>query len=159
MVTNAVYFKGKWQYPFPWFGTSTQNFTALSKDSPTKTKHVQVQMMGQTFSAANEKNVSLSQVPGKYTAVRLPYKGSEGLAAVFVLPDESYSSIGDFAGSVTGATVLDPVAWGPLPAEKLSLKMPKFKIEARLGLTQVSNSCQSHCLQQSTNLIPSLGEG
>jgi serine protease inhibitor len=35
VVTNAVYFKGKWQYPFPPYKTGTENFTALSKDSMT----------------------------------------------------------------------------------------------------------------------------
>lgn len=140
VVTNAVYFKGKWQYPFEPYKTSTESFHALSKDSPTKTNKVQVLMMEQTFSS--RQNVSLAQVPGKYTAVRLPYEGSGGFAAVFVLPDQSYKSIGEAAGSITGAMVLDPKAWAPL-SQDLELSLPRFKVEARLPLTQVSDSWQS----------------
>jgi hypothetical protein len=104
---------------------------------PTKPKQVQVQMMEQTLTTAQ--NVSLAQVPGKYTVVRLPYQDSESFAAVFVLPDESYGSIGEAAGSITGAMVLDPKSWAPL-SEDLKLSLPRFKVEARLPLTEVSNS-------------------
>lgn len=112
-------------------------FSALTLDSPTTPQQIQVPMMFKVFE--NQKNVSISQVPGKYTAVRLPYQDSAGLAAVFVLPNETYSSIGEAAGHITGGIVLDPETWSPL-SQELWLSLPKFKVETQLPLKQVGSN-------------------
>lgn len=83
-------------------------------------------------------NVSFSAVPSKYQAVRLPYLDSTGLAAVFVLPGPSFSSIADAASAISGESVLDPGAWGPL-TDSLDVYLPRFKAEAQLKLTEVSS--------------------
>jgi hypothetical protein len=98
----------------------------------------------------DQQNVSLSQVPGQYTAVRLPYQDSAGLAAVFVLPNETYSSIGEAAGNITGAMVLDPETWSPL-SQELWLSLPKFKVETQLPLKQVGSSSRFQIPNQIQN--------
>lgn len=54
-----------------------------------------------------------SEVPGKYDAMRLPYKNSSSLAAVLVLPDESYASVVDGARDITRQMVITPMCGGP----------------------------------------------
>lgn len=82
--------------------------------------------------------VALAAAPGKYRAVRLPYKGSSGLAAVFVLPDaEAYESVMDAAREITAAMVLDPKAWQEV-LEPMAVSLPRFKVEVKqLGLKEV----------------------
>lgn len=92
--------------------------------------------MQQTFSPSNA-NVSLSKISGKYQALRLPYQESTGLAAMFVLPDESYSSIADAVREITGQMVLEPSSWAPL-GDRLDVSLPRFKVEAKLDLKEVS---------------------
>lgn len=80
--------------------------------------------------------VALSEVPVQYRAVRLPCKNSPGLAAVFVLPDESYASVADAAGNITGRMVLNEAAWVPIE-DTLKLSLPRFEVEGTLDLRPV----------------------
>lgn len=88
--------------------------------------------------------VALAAAPGKYRAVRLPYKGSSGLAAVFVLPDaEAYESIMDAAREITAAAVLDPKAWQDV-SEPMAVSLPRFKVEVKqLGLKEVRGQVEN----------------
>jgi len=153
VLTNALYFKGIWEYPFEKRRTRAQAFAAVTKDSTAKgcasnfrtscTEEVQVPMMTRTFEPKEMRgtqSVALLTVPGQYRAVRLPYKGSAGMAAIFVLPDpEAYESIMDAARHVTGAAVLDPKAWLDIE-ESLSVSVPRFKVEVKqLGLKEILN--------------------
>lgn len=99
-------------------------------------------MMTRTFEPKEMRgtqSVALLTVSGQYRAVRLPYKGSAGMAAIFVLPDpEAYESIMDAARDITGAAVLDPKPWQDLD-EAFSVSVPRFKVEVKqLGLKEVS---------------------
>jgi hypothetical protein len=104
---------------------------------------VQVDMMSRTFKARDMQATSTirySEVEGQYRAVRLPYKGSAGLAAVFVLPDSSrYKSVFDAATAITGAAVLDRKNWATLfDLSTLSVSVPRFKVSVnQLSMTKV----------------------
>lgn len=74
--------------------------------------------------------------------MRLPYKSSPGLAAVFVLPDESYASAADAARDITGQMIIDETAWkqlsGSIPENCLEVFLPKVELRAEVGLKEVS---------------------
>lgn len=82
--------------------------------------------------------VAYAESPGKYQAISLPYKGSAGLAAVFVLPStDAYASVADAAKQISAQMVLDPKGWAPL-SEPLALSLPRFKAEVKqLSLKEV----------------------
>jgi hypothetical protein len=77
-----------------------------------------------------------SEVPAKYRAVRLPYKNSSSLAAVFVLPDECYASVAEAAWDTTAQMVMRASAWAPL-RQRLILRLPRFKVQANMSLKEV----------------------
>lgn len=94
----------------------------------------QVQMMTRLFNPRELQGtqpVSLSTVPGKYEAIRLPYKGSPGLAAVFVLPSrDTFPTVADAAKQIGAQMALDDKAWVPL-SEPLVLSLPRFRAEVK----------------------------
>lgn len=103
---------------------------------------VQVDMMSRTFRSKDmqaTQTVRYSEVAGKFRAVRLPYKGSSGLAAVFVLPDKKYKSVFDAVGDITASAVFDRNSWVKLyDVGSLSVSVPRFKVAVnQLSLTQV----------------------
>lgn len=108
---------------------------------------VQVDMMSRTFKARDMQGTSTiryAEVAGQYRAVHLPYKGSAGLAAVFVLPDSNkYKSVFDAATTITGAAVLDRKNWATLfDLSTLSVSVPRFKVSvSQLSMTKVSRAC------------------
>jgi hypothetical protein len=102
---------------------------------------VKAQMMTRIFNPNELRGtakVAYAESPGKYQAVWLPYKGSAGLAAVFVLPStDAFPSVADAAKQISGQMVLDPKGWAPL-SEPLALSLPRFKAEVKqLSLKEV----------------------
>lgn len=142
VITNAVYFKGLWEHPFDKARTQKKNFTALTAEG---TKVVQVPMMTRVMDPAQlqrgAQKVMYAEVPGKYRAVRLPYKGSSGLAAVLVLPDAStYTTVFDAAADITAAAIMDRKGWSRL-LDGLVLSLPRFKVSVQqLKLNKVLQS-------------------
>jgi hypothetical protein len=111
--------------------------------------------MSRNFKAADldgTQAIRYANVAGQYRAVRLPYKGSAGLAAVFVLPDKQYKSVFDAAAKITGAAVLDRANWVNLyDIGSLTVTVPRFKVSinqlavAKVGedaaVSSVVNAC------------------
>jgi hypothetical protein len=106
-------------------------------------------MMSRSFKSRElegTQTISYSEVEGQYRAVRLPYKSSTGLAAVFVLPDKNkYKSVFDAAAEITGATVLDRTNWASLfDLKTLSVSVPRFKVSvSQLSMTKVTAHTRS----------------
>jgi hypothetical protein len=103
---------------------------------------VQVDMMSRTFKARDlqgTQTIRYADVEGQYRAVRMPYKGSSGLTAIFVLPDKSFKNINDAAAKITGASVLNRKNWVSLfDISTLSVSLPRFKVSvSQLDLTKV----------------------
>jgi serpin B len=144
IITNAVYFKGLWEYGFDKTATRKRDFNALTSSGASKV--VQVDMMSRSFKSRElegTQTISYSEVEGQYRAVRLPYKSSTGLAAVFVLPDKNkYKSVFDAAAEITGATVLDRTNWASLfDLKTLSVSVPRFKVSvSQLSMTKTLQS-------------------
>jgi hypothetical protein len=125
----------------------TQECTQKYSTACTEVK--QVKMMHMDLSPdtlTGTPNVSYADVPEQYRAVRLPYKGSTGLAAIFVLPGAAYSSVWVAARGITAQKVMDPAGWTSLPDE-VKLALPRFKVEVKpLDLNPVS-ACDNRSLQ------------
>ncbi|KAF6258701.1 serine protease inhibitor-domain-containing protein [Scenedesmus sp. NREL 46B-D3] len=83
VLTNAVYFKGLWEYAFKKEATNRQ---AFKTDGGAE---VQVDMMAKRFKAAEQSGASARKVQyadtHKYQAVKLPYKGSTISALLYCL--------------------------------------------------------------------------
>lgn len=84
-------------------------------------------MMARTFDSSPR--VSLSEAPGSYRAVKLPYRGSN-ISAIAVLPDAAkYGLDADAALANIGLErLLAPSAWRRLDDE-LRVMLPKFKVK------------------------------
>jgi len=107
----------------------------LPPTSPPSPQVVQVPMMTRVMDPAQlqrgAQKVMYAEVPGKYRAVRLPYKGSSGLAAVLVLPDAStYTTVFDAAADITAAAIMDRKGWSRL-LDGLVLSLPRFKVSVQ----------------------------
>lgn len=131
VLTNALYFKSTWEYPFDKSRTRAYAFTTSEKEGG---KKFDVQMMTRLFNPRELRGtqpVSFSSAPGKYEAIRLPYKGSPGLSAVFVLPSsDAFATVADAAKQISVQMALDSKAWAPL-SEPLALSLPAFRAEVK----------------------------
>jgi serine protease inhibitor len=136
MLTSALFFKGQWEHPFDPTYTKPQTFKALTPQNPGTPTEIQVDMMSKTFEPS-EQRVLYSEVPDRYRALQLPYKGSSsgissGLVTIFVLPSEGISI------QEAGQILVAPDAWSPL-TQRLAVSLPRFKLEVKqLSLTNVS---------------------
>lgn len=143
IITNAVYFKGLWEYAFDKTSTRKQNFNAVTSSGERKV--VQVDMMSRSFKTRDlqgTQTIRYADMEGQYRAVRMPYKGSTGLVAIFVLPDKSFKSINDAAVKITGEAVLSKKNWVSLfDISTLSVSLPRFKVSvSQLDLTKTLQS-------------------
>lgn len=165
VLTNAVYFKAHWQYSFASSKTINKPFKALvntpGSAAPTQ-EVVMVDTMKQLFKpelgrSATQKP-AFAEVPGRYQAVRLVYKESPGLAAIFVLPDSSIM-IKEAAAAITAQELLQPQSWTPVTADTLpnglELSLPKFRVEVK-QLSQKKVTYQRPALQAALPRGPGL---
>ncbi|KAF6258703.1 pseudouridine synthase [Scenedesmus sp. NREL 46B-D3] len=131
IVTNAVYFRAAWQFAFDPDATLDQDFTTYVNATP---QVVQVKMMYRKFRNADlttGEEVLYGSLPGRFRAVKLPYKGSS-IVAYAVLPDLTrYNASVDAAAADVGPELLfNASLWMPLWrfGGKLEVQLPRFKI-------------------------------
>ncbi|KIZ00196.1 hypothetical protein MNEG_7763 [Monoraphidium neglectum] len=143
VLANALYFKGKWRTQFE--GTSTRPWPFTTA----KGVKQQVSMMSHEFRAGQ---VLTAQLPGSFTAVRLPYR-SGNFSAIAILPTNASAgpesllplllgprapAAGLFAplpGGSGGVKSLTPGAlWAPAGPKGLIVQLPRFKLRARMSL-------------------------
>lgn len=118
VLTNAVYFKAAWLYPFRVESTGDGAFQLQDEGSVT------VPMMTQTE--------SFRYVNGSgYQAVELPYQGNE-ISMVILLPDSGRFSA--FEDSLDFPRLQKTLA--DLKSERVLLTMPKFTFRSRFELGQ-----------------------
>ncbi len=120
VLTNAIYFKAKWKDPFDASKTKPDTFHVSAKQT------TQTPMMR-----------SLSSVP--FTAfdwlslVELPYEGDE-LSMVILLPSE-VDGLPELEKKLTAENLK---TWmNRLDKQKVSLKLPKFKVTAEADLKEM----------------------
>jgi len=119
VLTNAIYFKAKWQDPFGKDRTATRPFTLASgAEAPVDTM-------------TNRWNYPVAKGSG-YTAVELPYKGEE-LSMIVIAPDAGQFDA--FERNLTAAQV-SAVA-GKLRATDVELSLPKFQFATTVPLKAV----------------------
>ncbi|MEY4550008.1 MAG: hypothetical protein RL685_6203 [Pseudomonadota bacterium] len=116
VLTNALYFKSRWQSQFPTTSTQPGPFTTLSGGT------VQTDLMRQQTEA------EYLQGDG-FLAVELPYDGAE-LSMLFVVPEAG--SLDRFAQSLDAAR-LDAILKGLQPTY-VDLSLPKFTVTGDLPL-------------------------
>jgi serpin B len=112
MLTDAVYFKAEWEWPFPAESTHKREFTLLDGS------RIDVSMM-------QRKAVLPCATGAGWQAVELPYEG-ETFSMVIILPDE-----GELETVIEGldAGALDGIV-AKLKQGKVELVMPRFGIES-----------------------------
>jgi serpin B len=115
VLTNAIYFKGKWASPFK---------AAATKDAPFNVNDsvkVQVPMMSQTgrFRYVHENGVA---------AIELPYAGDD-LSMIAILPDGDMEK---FSKSLSLDAIRQLCV--DMYSEDVDIFLPRFKLEAGYGL-------------------------
>jgi serpin B len=118
VLTNAIYFKGKWVFPFEEGDTRDDPFTLLDGDKVT------VDMMYQ------ENSFAYAEGDG-YQAVQLPYRDSS-MAMLFVLPD--IDRFQEFEAALSSDFV-DAVT-EDLASETVRLWVPKYSFESAFSLVK-----------------------
>ncbi|WIA14035.1 hypothetical protein OEZ85_002593 [Tetradesmus obliquus] len=130
VLTNAVYFKGLWEYAFKKEATSRQAFKLGAGDE------VQVDMMSKRFKAADQSAPGARKVQyaetSSYQAVRLPYKGST-ISALIVLPSEHLAAqgIAAAAAQLDVGDLLDATKFRNVGPAGLDVQLPKFKVKTQ----------------------------
>ena len=118
VLTNAIYFNGKWLLQFDPGLTYDSDFTLLDGSD------VSVPMMGQ------EEDFRYGEGDG-YQAVALPYQGAN-MSMIFVLPElERFEEV----EAALSADFLSGVLDG-LEMQHVDLTVPKFTFESEFGLSQ-----------------------
>lgn len=119
VLTNAVYFKGRWASQFDKKETADADF------SLTETQKIKAPLMHRTG--------TFGYAAGDgYQMLELPYAG-DGLAMVVVLPDGGAGSP-DFDKGFTDKMV--SAGLGRMREQKIELFLPRFKSEMGMDLTQ-----------------------
>ena len=119
VLTNAVYFHGKWSQPFEKSNTEDGPFTLAS--GKTKT----LPLMSQ------EASFSYAETP-RFQAVSLPY--GQGRTSLYVLLPRPGVKAADLVSS------LDPASWnetlGTMKRAQVALTLPRFKADFQATLNQ-----------------------
>ncbi|MDP8262728.1 MAG: serpin family protein [Candidatus Ancaeobacter aquaticus] len=119
VLTNAIYFKGMWRFPFKAKSTEEDSFNVSPQEPP-----VRVPMMHQTgkFKYAEDQDVQI---------LEMPYAGG-GLAMVIVLP-RSFTKMRDVRDALSRD--LDS-RLARLSARKVQVSLPRFKVEKECILNE-----------------------
>ncbi|MFW6164516.1 MAG: serpin family protein [Planctomycetota bacterium] len=120
VLTNAIYFKGKWLHEFKPKRTKDLPFTTADGTE------VQTPMMRQTEDAGYAEGKT-------WQAVSLPYMGRE-LSMVVVLP-KAKDGLAKLEKAFTADFVAGKLA--RLRRQEVALTLPKFKLESRFSLGKV----------------------
>jgi len=119
IIVNAIYFKGLWKSQFKTEFTSVQKFTTSSREE------VEVEMMFQErkfpFGYSQQLNCK---------AIELKYETSN-ISMIVLLPDEN-SSLKELESKLETQSLNDLL--NSLSEFKVSLSLPKFKLESSLRL-------------------------
>lgn len=118
VLTNAIYFKAAWQYPFEKGATANGDFTLLDGEK------IQTGMMHESKSLAYARG-------NNYQAIELPYAG-ETASMLILLPD--VGKYADFERSLDASTI-DTIE-SNLDQQAVELSLPKFKVEAAFSLNE-----------------------
>ena len=110
-LTNAVYFKAAWQYPFNEAATAEAPFTLLSGDQ----QNVPTMRLSETL------DVSVTEA---LTMVRLPYAGGTMVMEI-LMPNLDLWNSPDGIGQIWSGKLYYP----EMQPEPVSLSLPKFRIE------------------------------
>lgn len=119
VLTNAIYFNGKWVHPFEKEVTVDEQFTLLDGSTVT------VPMMSQTT------YFDYAQGDG-YQAVALPYLGADNVAMILLLPEAGRFAEMEAAFSTD---FLSSITNNPTPTS-VQLFVPKFTFESEFNLSQ-----------------------
>lgn len=115
VLTNAVYFKGDWLYQFDKKRTSVTDF----KVSEEETVKIPMMSIQKEFMYAETEDLQI---------ISIPYKG-EDLSMVILLPKNNISLVEEYLDSEKYLELV-----GMMKKQKVSLFMPKFKLEAKYPL-------------------------
>ena len=119
VLTNAIYFNGKWVLPFEANDTRDDAFHLLDGST------VQVPTMSQT------ETFRYAEGDG-YQAVELPYRDSN-MSMVLLLPEEGrFEAVEAALSADLVASLVDDLA-----TEKVRLSLPKFEFESEFDLSDV----------------------
>ncbi len=119
VITNAIYFKGKWLSEFKKDATRDAPFTLASGDE------VQVPTMYQ------EHGFKIGEGPG-CALLEMPYQGEE-LSMVVILPDR-HDGLAEVEKAVNADSLNE---WlGSTRSDKVRVYLPRFKSEFKLELSQ-----------------------
>ena len=110
-LTNAVYFKAAWLYPFNENATADAAFSLLSGEQT----NVPTMHLSETISAS---------VTDDLTVVQLPYAGGTMVMEILMPSLDAWSDTSALAELLSSETMLSE-----LEPTSVSLSMPKFKIE------------------------------
>ena len=115
VLTNAIFFKGKWQFQFDKKETSDQAFFSEAK------KEIAVPMMH--LAGSDDFSLAYGQT-ADYEVLRLPYKG-DALSMVILLPN--------LGGMAAFEKAFDAKQWAQLneimELKKVNVWLPRFKME------------------------------
>ena len=122
VLTNAVYFKGFWKDQFNKAFTNPRNFKV------SKTRMVEVKMMGNTDRYLHGRNEELS-----CQLLKLLYKG-EKMAMVILLPDE-IDGLFTLENQVNEEHIrkCDEM----MSSRKIEVRLPNFKLDCQLSLKEI----------------------
>lgn len=144
VLTNAIYFKGRWAAPFAAAATGPRDFhragggvirTAMMRAEELEgAKYAAFNADGSFFATPRQAAVGredgLYPGPGGFAMVELPYKG--GTLAMVVIAPNSPDGLGALERELTAERL---GAWlGRLAARKVHVELPKFKLETKYEL-------------------------
>jgi serpin B len=119
ILINALYFKGKWVYPFESDSTIKRDFYKTAKDV------VQVDMMHNTDVYNYYESPEL-----KAKFLEMPYEGDD-LSMIIVLPNEK-------EGLAALESQIEKVFAAPrFTQERVSVSLPKFTVENKIQLKKI----------------------
>lgn len=122
VITNAIYFNGKWEKPFDERETGEYRFSV----TPGKTVRVSMMQRGDNFAYTETSRIQM---------IELPYKHGNGkdLSMIVILP--KHETLAAVENSLNGEMLSDLEQ--KLTDTKMVVFLPKFKLETRYELPEV----------------------